>query len=114
MAIEYYRLEEPNNLGVNYLQISVFKEIVLKTLKEIDGINLAEGTMDIIRGSRGPLTIEVTKSNQLKIKANVVVDYGLNVNSLVKTAQKDLASAIKNYTSVKNPKISLNVDRIKF
>ena len=88
--MEYYVVEKKNNLGEQYIELSVFQSI---TTHEMSKIN---------------------DHNQVVIDLNICIDYGLNVGKVVNQIQSEIINTIDRYIGFRNVKVNINVNKIKF
>ena len=88
--MEYYTVEKKNNLGEQYIELSVFQAITNHEVSKINGIDFDGG------------------------KNSVNIDYGLNVGKVVSEIQNEVVNAIDRYIGFRNVKVNVNVNKIKF
>ena len=94
--MEYYTVEKKNNLGEQYIELSVFQAITNHEVSKINGIDFD--------GGKNSVNIEINDHNQVIIGIDIVIDYGLNV----------VVNAIDRYIGFRNVKVNVNVNKIKF
>ena len=104
--MEYYTVEKKNNLGEQYIELSVFQAITNHEVSKIDGIDFD--------GGKNSVNIEINDHNQVVIDLNICVDYGLNVGKVVNQIQTEIVNAIDRYVGFRNVKVNINVNKIKF
>ena len=92
--MEYYTVEKKNNLGEQYIELSVFQAITNHEVSKINGIDFDGG------------------KNSVNI--DIVIDYGLNVGKVVSEIQNEVVNAIDRYIGFRNVKVNVNVNKIKF
>lgn len=73
--MEYYTVEKKNNLGEQYIELSVFQAITNHEVSKINGIDFD--------GGKNSVNIEINDHNQVIIGIDIVIDYGLNVEKLL-------------------------------
>ena len=88
--MEYYTVEKKNNLGEQYIELSVFQAITNHEVSKINGIDFD--------GGKNSVNIEINDHNQVIIGIDIVIDYGL----------------IDRYIGFRNVKVNVNVNKIKF
>ena len=71
--MEYYTVEKKNNLGEQYIELSVFQAITNHEVSKINGIDFD--------GGKNSVNIEINDHNQVIIGIDIVIDYGLNVEN---------------------------------
>ena len=99
--MEYYTVEKKNNLGEQYIELSVFQAITNHEVSKIDG-------------GKNSVNIEINDHNQVIIGIDIVIDYGLNVGKVVSEIQNEVVNAIDRYIGFRNVKVNVNVNKIKF
>ena len=83
--MEYYVVEKKNNLGEQYIELSVFQSITTHEMSKIEGVDFD--------GGKGAVNVEINDHNQVVI---------------------DLNNAIDRYIGFRNVKVNINVNKIKF
>lgn len=73
--MEYYVVEKKNNLGEQYIELSVFQSITTHEMSKIEGVDFD--------GGKGAVNVEINDHNQVVIDLNICIDYGLNVEKLL-------------------------------
>ena len=104
--MEYYTVEKKNNLGEQYIELSVFQAITNHEVSKINGIDFD--------GGKNSVNIEINDLNQVIISIDIVIDYGLNVGKVVSEIQNEVVNAIDRYIGFRNVKVNVNVNKIKF
>ena len=104
--MEYYVVEKKNNLGEQYIELSVFQAITNHGVSKIDGIDFD--------GGKNSVNIEINDHNQVVIDLNICIDYGLNVGKVVNQIQSEIINTIDRYIGFRNVKVNINVNKIKF
>ena len=104
--MEYYVVEEKNNLGEQYIEVSVFQSIATHEMSKIEGIDFD--------GGKGAINVEINDHNQVVIDLNISINYGLNVSKIVNQIQTEIVNAIDRYAGFRNVKVNINVNKIKF
>jgi uncharacterized alkaline shock family protein YloU len=74
--MEYYVVEKKNNLGEQYIELSVFQSITTHEMSKIEGVDFD--------GGKGAVNVEINDHNQVVIDLNICIDYGLNEKLLTK------------------------------
>ena len=96
--MEYYVVEKKNNLGEQYIELSVFQSITTHEMSKIEGVDFD--------GGKGAVNVEINDHNQ------VVID--LNVGKVVNQIQSEIINTIDRYIGFRNVKVNINVNKIKF
>lgn len=104
--MEYYTVEKKNNLGEQYIELSVFQAITNHEVSKINGIDFD--------GGKNSVNIEINDHNQVIVGIDIVIDYGLNVGKVVSEIQNEVVNAIDRYIGFRNVKVNVNVNKIKF
>ena len=73
--MEYYTVEKKNNLGEQYIELSVFQAITNHEVSKINGIDFD--------GGKNSVNIEINDHNQVIIGIDIVIDYGLMLEKLL-------------------------------
>ena len=102
----YQFVTEYNNLGEQYIELSVFQAITNHEVSKINGIDFD--------GGKNSVNIEINDHNQVIIGIDIVIDYGLNVGKVVSEIQNEVVNAIDRYIGFRNVKVNVNVNKIKF
>ena len=114
MSVEYYQIEQENNYGKVNISQNVFATIASKNIKDLDGVELA-GTAPIkVPGGSNPIDVEISKNNQVNLKLEVLVNYGLNVSTIVHALQSKIHDDAFEMTGIKNILVNIDVKAIKF
>ena len=92
--MEYYTVEKKNNLGEQYIELSVFQAITNHEVSKINGIDFD--------GGKNSVNIEINDHNQVIIGIDIVIDYGLNVGKVVSEIQNEVVNAIDRYIGFRN------------
>ena len=95
--MEYYTVEKKNNLGEQYIELSVFQAITNHEVSKINGIDFD--------GGKNSVNIEINDHNQVII--------GI-VGKVVSEIQNEVVNAIDRYIGFRNVKVNVNVNKIKF
>ena len=104
--MEYYVVEKKNNLGEQYIELSVFQSITTHEMSKIEGVDFD--------GGKGAVNVEINDHNQGVIDLNICIDYGLNVGKVVNQIQSEIINTIDRYIGFRNVKVNINVNKIKF
>ena len=96
-------MREDNELDFGAIKIhkKAIAEIILTSVKEIDGVSLLKqdflGTLiELGGGRRYPgITVSIDKSNQVSIEIKVKIRYGLNIQEIARQVQDMVRSAIE-------------------
>ena len=104
--MEYYVVEKKNNIGEQYIELSVFQSITTHEMSKIEGVDF--------EGGKGAVNVEINDHNQVVIDLNICIDYGLNVGKVVTQIQSEIVNAIDRYIGFRNVKVNINVNKIKF
>ena len=99
-------MKRKNNLGEQYIELSVFQAVLIMEIGKINGIDFD--------GGKNSVNIEINDNNQVIIGIDIVIDYGLNVGKVVSEIQNEVVNAIDRYIGFRNVKVNVNVNKIKF
>lgn len=89
------------DFGAIKIHKKAIAEIVLSSVKEIDGVTLLKqdflgSLIELGGGRRYPgITVSIDKSNQVSIDIKVKVRYGLNVQEAARQVQEEVKAAIE-------------------
>ncbi|MDD3026624.1 MAG: Asp23/Gls24 family envelope stress response protein [Erysipelotrichaceae bacterium] len=114
MSMEYYQLEKENNYGIVNISQNVFATIAQKAVKDLDGVELAGNVPIRVPGGSNSIDVEISKNNQVNVKLDVLVNYGLNVSNIVHTLQSKIYNDASQMTGIKNILVNIDVRAIKF
>lgn len=114
MSVEYYKIEKENNYGDLNISRNVFESIVTKSVKEIEGVHLSGAGSIRVPGVAGPLEIKVNKHNQVNIKVEVCVNYGLKVSNVISELQTKIHNTAYEMTGINNLLVDIDVKAVKF
>lgn len=114
MSQEYYTIEKKNNLGNQFISTTVFHTIAVQIIEEMKGVEFEGGTMNMIPGTKGPLTVKINENNQVIIHAAIIVQYGLNINQIVNDIQNNIMNAIYEMMNFRNVRVNVDVKGVKF
>ena len=64
--MEYYTVEKKNNLGEQYIELSVFQSITTHEMSKIEGVDFD--------GGKGAVNVEINDHNQVVIDLNICID----------------------------------------
>ena len=105
--MEYYTVEKKNNLGEQYIELSVFQAITNHEVSKINGIDFD--------GGKNSVNIEINDHNQVIIGIDIVIDCDLMLEKLLIEIQ-NVVNAIDRYIGfVEMLKWNANViNKIKF
>ena len=73
--MEYYTVEKKNNLGEQYIELSVFQAITNHEVSKINGIDFD--------GGKNSVNIEINDHNQVIIGIDIVMIMGLMLEKLL-------------------------------
>lgn len=110
---EYYTFNQGRVNGKILMSASVFDVIVKNSVKEIDNVYLDTSKARPVSGAKSGGYCSI-KNNEVFIKINVDLKYGVNVSKITKEIQTKVATSIRYMTGVKVKKISIDVDNIIF
>ncbi|MDD8048802.1 MAG: Asp23/Gls24 family envelope stress response protein [Thomasclavelia sp.] len=114
MSTEYYQIQKENNYGNQFISTKSFSSIAIHVMKDKKGIDFEGGSLDMIPGTKGPLSVKINDNNQIIILMDVVIDYGINVNKIVEELQTAILNEISAMIDIRNVKINVNVKNINF
>ena len=105
--MEYYVVEKKNNLGEQYIELSVFQSITTHEMSKIEGVDFD--------GGKGAVNVEINDHNQVVIGIEYLsLIMGLNVGKVVNQIQSEIINTIDRYIGFRNVKVNINVNKIKF
>lgn len=114
MSIEYYQIKNENNYGKVNISQHVFATIAAKNIKDLNGVELAGSAPIKVPGGSNSIEVEISKNNQVNVKLDVLVNYGLNVSKTVQILQSKIHNDAFEMTGVKNILVNIDVKAIKF
>lgn len=113
MTKEYYEITKKTNLGHANICTQVFEAIAYGSMTKIDGawVNLPSG---FPKTGKHPISARLVDEESISLSVEVIIKYGLNINSITHQIQEKIKDNIKQMTNIAKCKVDVVIKSIEF
>ena len=111
--------ENTVDLGSVQMHKKVIGDIAAASLKEIQGVHLAEfgflGSLCDLFGFKNfpGVTVGIDKDGLVSVQLRVVVDYGLNIPSVASRIQDEVRASVERSVDIDLKEINVNIQSVQ-